>query len=46
MTNEAPENAGKEASMLGPVDDPRHPYDRDDLAKLLAIILRKISIYF
>jgi len=42
----APTNAQVDAHSLGPVDDPRHPYDKDDLAKLLAILLRKINIHF
>jgi len=40
----APSNRKKEAKDLGPVDDPRHPYTKDELAKLLSIILRKIHI--
>jgi len=38
------ENARKDPKDLGPVDDPRQPYTKDELTKLLSIILRKIHI--
>jgi len=42
----ASKNAQGEAKSLGPVDDPRSPYNKEDLGKLLAIIVRKMHINF
>jgi len=39
-----PDNIVKDAKELGPVDDPRQPYSKDELAKLLSIVLRKIHL--
>jgi len=39
------ENVKTDSRFLGPVDDPRTPYTKDEMVKLLSIIVRKIHIH-
>jgi len=39
------DNAKTDCKLLGPVDDPRMPYTKDEMIKLLSIIVRKIHIH-